>query len=140
LEAIFKEHLIGYFQGRVIEAQSFFQQSHKAFMPAVPRLIKNLEKELRQPFSERVDTLDDELVDPRVVRLSMIHEQLDQLRYFQDEENFTDYGVKLITSISSMWENSDYEAKRIIQFLVFPNGVLFDNVTRTFVNNLGVIF
>ncbi len=140
LETIFKEHLTTHFKGRANETRLFFQQTHEAFKLAVPRLIENLEKELRQSLTENTKTSGDELFDPRIVRLSMIHEQLEQLRYFQDEQTFTEYGVNLITQIANSWENSDYEAKRIIQFLVFPNGILFDNDTKTFVNNLGVIF
>jgi hypothetical protein len=139
LETIFKEHLVSHFKGRVKEAQLFFQLGHDAFKSVVPRLIENLEKELRQPRAENNDTSIDGPVDPRIVRLRMIHEQLEQLRYFQDEQAFTEYGVNLISNVSNVWENSDYEAKRIIQLLVFPNGILFDNDTKTFKNNLGVI-
>jgi hypothetical protein len=140
LETIFKEHLTTHFKGRDNETRLFFQQTHEAFKLAVPRLIENLEKELRQSLTENTKTSSNELFDPRIIRLSMIHEQLEQLRYFQDEQTFIEYGLNLITQIANAWENSDYEAKRIIQFLVFPNGILFNNDTRTFVNNLGVIF
>ncbi|HEV8514421.1 MAG TPA: recombinase family protein [Cyclobacteriaceae bacterium] len=139
LETIFKEHLVMQFKGRAKETHSYLQQSHEAFKAVVPRLIENLEKELRQS-SERTDTSNDELVDPRIVRLSMIHEQLEQLKYFQNEESFIEYGMELITRISNIWEDSDYEAKRIIQLLIFPNGISFDNDNGIFVNNLGVIF
>lgn len=140
LETIFKEHLASQFRGRTNETRLFFQKAHEAFKLSVPRLIEKLEKELRLSLADNSKTSSDGMFDPRSVRVSMIQEQLEQLTYFQDEQSFIEYGMNLVTQISNAWENSDYEAKRVIQFLVFPNGILFDNDTKAFVNNLGVIF
>lgn len=140
LETIFKEHLTSHFRERTNETRLFFQKAHDAFKMSVPRLIEKLEKELRHLLTENSKASSDGLFDPRTARLSMIQEQLEQLTYFQDEQSFLEYGMNLVTQISNAWGNSDYEAKRVIQFLVFPNGILFDNDAKTFVNNLGVIF
>jgi hypothetical protein len=141
LEPIFKEHLKTHFTGRDEVATLFFEQCHEILRQAILRLTEKLEKESSKPMIDTEAKPNEHgFFDPPTIRLNMIREQLEHLAYFRKKNNFTEYGVKLMANIASTWENSEYEVKRILQLLVFPNGILFNNDRKEFLNELGIIF
>ena len=141
LEPVFKEHLNTHFSGRNDDAKLFFHQCHESLRLVTLRFTEKLKKE----SSRSLEATESEsnrhgFFDPHTTRLHMIREQLEHLTYFQDREKFIEYGVELMNDIGNTWENADYEAKRILQLLVFSNGILFNNDRKEFVNELGIIF
>jgi hypothetical protein len=141
LASIFKEHLNTHFSGRNDNSKVFFLQCHNSLRPVMLRLVEKLKKE----SSRSLDATESgsnrhEIFNPHTIRLQMIREQLEHLTYFQESENFIEYGTNIMASVANIWENAEYEAKRILQYLAFPNGILFNNALKKFVNDLGVIY
>ena len=56
-------------------------------------------------------------------------------------ENTIEKGLEIAEKASQMWLSSDYYDKQRLQYLLFPEGILYDNKTkRVLTNRLNLLF